>query len=400
MIMKYPALKPACNVRWTLAGFGLALVSLLLIFQLLPDGFNTKSFHISSPKDSEQSTLKNTEGSCKGSATIPNIVHFVHLVKPSPNPTFEFPFRQFIAIYSAWYYLQPETINIYTNVDEHLIEETIKRSTSPWTKAVSKLPKVKVSHQTPPDHTTSGEAIPKLPNQSDFVRTGILREFGGIYLDEDAYVLRDLAPLRRMGFQNVVGYQLNGQICPAVILSTPGNKLMEWYHALQHKAINPNRWALHATDLLSTLAMDFQEPSDQVLVLPHNTFFPYDWRGNDLKPIYQVHDKDLDAPDAVTNKGTQNLTEYSENFHLYGPEAPESWKTDLRSSYVLHGWTSGIETEFNDQERDAMFRKFGGITPDFVLAQSSNFARAVYPAFKHALDNGVLDGIEYNKSQP
>ena len=85
-------------------------------------------------------------------------------------------------------------------MEEHLIEETIKRSTSPWTKAVSKLPKVKFSLQTPPDHTTSGVAIPKLPNQSAFVRTGILREYGGIYLDEDAYVLRDLAPLRRMGF--------------------------------------------------------------------------------------------------------------------------------------------------------------------------------------------------------
>ena len=398
--MNHPALRPACNARWILAALGLALVSLLLIFQVLPDGFNANSFHMPNLKDPKQSAVKDAESFCKESTTIPNIVHFVHLVKPSPNPTFEFPFRQFIAIYSAWHYLQPEIINIYTNVEEHLIEETLKRSTSPWSKAVSKLPSVRFSYQTPPRHTTSGVAISKLPNQSDFVRTGILSEFGGIYLDADAYVLRDLAPLRRMGFQNVVGNQLNGQVCPAVILSTPGNKLMEAYHALQHKAFNPNRWALHATDLLTTLAMDFQKPDGQVLTLPHNTFFPFDWRGNDLKSIYQVHDKDLSAPDAVTNEGIQNLTEYYENFHLYGPEAPETWKADLRSSYVLHGWTSGIEKELNDQEKDAMFRKFGGITPEFILARSSNFARAVYPAFRHALDNGVLGGMDYNKSQP
>ena len=49
---------------------------------------------------------------------------------------------------------------------------------------------------------------------------------------------------------------------------------MELYHALQHRAFNPNRWALHATDLLSTLAMDFQEPDDQVLVLPPQYLLP------------------------------------------------------------------------------------------------------------------------------
>ena len=66
---------------------------------------------------------------------------------------------------------------------------------------------------------------------------------------------------------------------------------------------------------------------------------------------------------------------------------------------MLHGWTSGIKTELNDREREALFGTFGGISPDYVLARSSNFARAVYPALKHALDSGILDGIEYNKSQ-
>lgn len=37
-----------------------------------------------------------------------------------------------------------------------------------------------------------------------------------------------------------------------------------------------------------------------------------------------------------------------------------------------------------------MFGKFGGITLEYVLAQNNNFARAVYPAVKHALDNGII----------
>ncbi|KAL2037419.1 hypothetical protein N7G274_009904 [Stereocaulon virgatum] len=179
----------------------------------------------------------------------------------------------------------------------------------------------------------------------------------------------------------------------------PRYQLMEWYHVHQHKAFDPNRWALHVNGPLSTLAMDFQNPENQVLVLPH-VFFPYDWRVNDLKPIYQVHDKeDFNAPDTITNEGTQNLKAYSKNLRLYGPEVPESWKTDPGASYVLHGWTSGIKMELDDREREALFGTFGGISPDYVLGRSSNSARAVHPALKHALDSDILDGIEYNKSQ-
>ena len=62
---------------------------------------------------------------------IPNIVHFVHLLKFDTSQTFDFPFRQFISIYSAHHHLQPEILYIHTNVPEHQIEERIKSSTSP-----------------------------------------------------------------------------------------------------------------------------------------------------------------------------------------------------------------------------------------------------------------------------
>ncbi len=399
--MQFIACKPAFNTKWTWTwtwtALGLVLLSVLVLFHQIPTkGFAISSTsHISNPGQTTKNTPKDTEISIADRVTIPNIVHFVYLVKPSPNPTFEFAFRQFIAIYSAFHYLHPETIYIHTNVEEHLIEETLKKSTSPWTKAASKLRAVKFDHQTPPEHTNSGLPIDKLPNQSDFVRTGVLGKSGGIYLDIDSYVLRDLEPLRRTGFENVVGRQKNTQICPAVILSAPGNKMMEAYQALQHTVFDPGRWALHATDLLTRLAEDFQMPDHQVLILPHNTFFPFDWVATELKSLYEVHD-DQGVP-AVSNKGSQNLTEYIESFQLYGPE---TWQKDWRSPYVLHGWTSGIKGQLNDQEREAMFGKFGGITPAYVLARNSHFAMAVYPAVKHALDNEVLDGIDYDQNQP
>ena len=67
---------------------------------------------------------------------------------------------------------------------------------------------------------------------------------------------------------------------------------------------------------------------------------------------------------------------------------------------MLHGWNSGLEKHLNDQEVQEMFGEFGGITPQYVLAKNSHFATAVYPTMKHALDNGALDGIDYDQSQP
>ena len=164
---------------------------------------------------------------------------------------------------------------------------------------------------------------------------------------------------------------------------------MKAYHDLQDGAFDPNHWAWHATDLLTTLALEFQIPDRQVLILPHETFIPFGWFPEDLKGIYNVHD-DPGKP-IINNKDSQNMEEFIRNFELH---KPKTWQHDWRSSYVLHGFTSGIQGQLNDAEREEMFGKFGGITLDYVLAQNSNFARAVYPAVKHALDNGYLDHIE------
>lgn len=385
--MKSPALKQALSAKWLSVALGLGLLFLLLLLhQAFPGSFWTKSIPIPKSSDSIQNA---------NSGVIPNIVHFVHLVEQSPDATFEFPFRQFVAIYSAWYYLRPEKLYIHTNLEEPLIMDALEKTESPYTKAVVRLPGVTFRHATPPDHTTSGLAIDKLPNQSDFVRTVVLGEMGGIYLDDDSYTLRDLKPLRNIGFENIIGQQLNGQICPAVIMSKPGNKLMEAYHTLQNSVFNPARWALHATDLLTTLALDFQLPDNQVLILPQDAFFPLNWRGDELTAIYQVHEDPGLSP--ANNKDSQNLEEYVKDFQLYGPK---TWQKDWRASYTLHGWTSGIRGELNDEQRAAMFGKFGDITLEYVLARNSNFALAVYPAVKHALDNGVLDGAKDRSSQP
>jgi len=359
------------------------LLFLLLLHQAILRNFSLVTRHPWETEDSTQD-IKTTD-SVKDTTVIPNIVHFVHLVR-AENPVIEFSFQQFIAVYSAWHYLQPEALYIHTNIEEALIKKTLSNSANAYTQAISKLPGVRINHHSAPNQTESGMEISWLPNQSDFVRTEVLERLGGIYLDDDAYILRDLKPFYRLGFENIVGIQSDGQICPAVVMSTPHNNMMIAYRALQDSAFD-GTWAHHATYLLSALVRAFQFPAYQVLVLSQATFFPLSWDVDALKDIYQVHEGDGDLSPAINDKLTQNVTDFIKNFSF---DHTASWRRDWRLSYVLHGWNTGLQTNFHDESYTQLFGQSEGITLDYVLTGNSNFARAVLPAVKHAVDSGVL----------
>ena len=331
---------------------------------------------------------------------IPNLVHFVYLVENPSEPDISFGIRRFISIYSASYYLRPEAIYIHTNLDQSVIDNIWEAGREdPYVKAISQIPNVKFNRHLAPKTTTTNKTIDKLPNQSDFVRTDVLKKYGGIYLDDDAYVLRDLRPFREMGFEMVTGRQRGGQICPAVILTTPENNFISAYHALQDRIFDGG-WATHAVDLLTALVFDFAETDHRSLIVSEETFFPGSWMKGDLQMIYQQHDesdKDYDHEKAIVNPPTSNLTDFIENFKLDhklagggGAEREHTWKHDWSLSYVLHGWTSGIKGALNEQEKKDLFGKHEKQNLAYVLSRRSNFARAVYPAVRHALDTGIL----------
>lgn len=169
---------------------------------------------------------------------------------------------------------------------------------------------------------------------------------------------------------------------------------MSAYHALQD-LIFDGEWQTHATTLLTALVRDFQEPDGQVLVLDKESFFPLSWMYEDLVALYGVNEHSVSDFEGVDNirPMTGNLTDYVEGFHLEQPTV--TWKRDWRMSYVLHGWTTSLMRNWERlQEEEGVFGEFGeGITLDYVLAGRSNFALAVAPAVRHAVDTGVLDHV-------
>ena len=144
----------------------------------------------------------------------------------------------------------PETDNIYirTNVEEHFLKRHSENAPvlGPRQPLGCLESYLVIKHSA---HTKLGVPIDKLPNQS---KRAFWEDSVAYIWTHDSYALRDLGPIRRTGFGNNVGQQANTQICPTEILSAPGNRMIKAYHLLQHTAFNPDRWALHPTNLLTT----------------------------------------------------------------------------------------------------------------------------------------------------
>ena len=384
---------PTTRAKCTLIASVFALFSLItLVHNISPGIFTFRRLQIPRGKDRDTDGLETTEIINQDHPIIPNIVHFVLLIDPSQLTGFDVPFRHFVAIFSAYHYLRPDNIYIHTNAEQHLIDQAVVSNTNPYIQAISKIPNVIFYLQSLPNQTTSGQAIDELPHQSDFIRTKVLSELGGVYLDDDAYVLRDLAPLRISGFDNIVGKQLDDQICNAVIVSSAENELIKAYRTLQDEVFDGS-WERHSTELLTALVMEFQTLGHQVLVLPQDSFFPSAWWQEDLQMIYGVHENE--GPQPANDRNLRNLSDFIHNFELGGPK---TWHRDWRSSYVLHGWTSGIERNMDEEARHELFGSFGGITPAYILARDSNFARAVFPVVQHAIDRGMLNDVSYDQA--
>jgi hypothetical protein len=348
-------------------------VSLVFSFLIVRAIFHTaKTGHPSA-------TLKGNTGRA---TEIPNIVHYVHIIPldtDGESPSIEFQFRHFISFYSAYFYLKPETIYIHTNVGPHIIQQA-RESSNPWTYAIANLPVVEFHYEEAPTHNTAGLLLEDFEHRADFIRTRVMKAYGGVYIDEDIYILKDLRVLRHAGFHNVVGMQLNEVLCNAMFLATPESDLITAWNALQDDTFDGG-WTTHGNELLTRLVTLFAARDYQVLIMEQAAFFPSNWGPRGLDLIYGIQEPNWHEEE-LRNEITHplNLTSLTESFKLH-----PVWRGELplSESYALHGWNHAIGNV-------TRFGEFGGITLEYVLARSSNFARAVYPAVKHALDQGVI----------
>ncbi|OBT45259.1 hypothetical protein VE00_03621 [Pseudogymnoascus sp. WSF 3629] len=313
---------------------------------------------------------------------IPNRVHFVHIMPDGPDSDIKFKFKHFVAIYSASFYFGPDLIYIHTDASYASIERAqsgpIDKAPSKWAHKILNLPAVVVRRVNAPDVATgTGVAISLLEHKSDFVRAQAVYEHGGIYLDWDAHALRDVKPLREAGFANVVGRQKGGQVNSGVWMSRPRTLLMKLWVEQQHEVYS-GAWTTHSNDLLTTLsekngdsslltmiAERLMPENKEVLILERVAFAPMGWQLSEASRLFMPHlDDDIGQMERDAKK--------------------PDWEIDYSTSYILHAFKPDKSEHIENFDRD------NGISVKYVLARQSNFALAVYPAVKHAIDDGVI----------
>ncbi|KFY50746.1 hypothetical protein V496_09195 [Pseudogymnoascus sp. VKM F-4515 (FW-2607)] len=312
------------------------------------------------------------------SDTIPNIVHYVWLLNGREH--FSLDFKTFISVYSASVYFQPDTIYIHTDATPAQWDYA-KTQGDDYTRWTLSIPSVTHNRVSTLNHTLSCRRILKIEHKSDFVRTQQLHRYGGVYMDTDVIPLRDVKVLRESGFANVMGIEMRGRINNGLMVGRPGSALLSIFMSEQHRVFD-NRWTTHSVELLSTLAYRLQAVPAEVLILGIQAFTPSGWKKSDIEALFTPHTETEEV-----SRGDGSLLEIPTSFQDAADywngsewEGRAEWEVDYSGSYAIHAFDGKPEGYWPKR-----------VDLEYVMARQSNYARAVYPAVKHAVDAGIIN---------
>ena len=147
---------------------------------------------------------------------VPNIVHYVRFYKKS------WTFVEYICMRSAYINQRPDYIFIHTDVDE------FKGKYWKWVLREPDFRSRIVRIPTPvPDNIFGQKFLPEwqLYHGSDVTRILVLLKYGGIYLDNDVYVVNNLNKYRK--FEMTLGWFENGALGTMVLIANKNARFLK-----------------------------------------------------------------------------------------------------------------------------------------------------------------------------
>ena len=307
---------------------------------------------------------------------IPNTVHFI-MMKRDPDAEFNLSFRYFLAAYAAHVNQQPDIMYMHVDFNETMMERAAEKGNK-WTKMFldpTKFPELKINYVKAASHANGMElAFPE--HKSDFVRIDELHKKGGVYIDLDAYTLRDPAPLRESGFRAIVGREIPGKINNGVMMAQPGAELMDLMNTEQYVYYNGG-YVSHSVMLLTDLAERLVRTPWAVLILECLAFAPSGFGNGDVKALYEKHDSKVPL-----NKGL-NTEEEDPYIRWHDKQdKAQDWEKSWGASYYLHAFK---------RHDPKLMPYFDGMSVKYILGRDSNIGIALYDIVKQGVDDGWFD---------
>ena len=231
------------------------------------------------------------------------------------------------------------------------------------------------------------------------MRVDLLHEYGGLYIDFDVYVIRDVKPLRQRGYQNVFGRELYGLINNGAFMAAEGSKIMTTWRG-NMSLYYDGGWTTIGNTLVTRLveevvhgiSADAAEEEDkkvsgghdgsetsegeekEVLIMDVEAFHPVSWEPGHREELHHKHNSTPSSePDTYPPK---------DNSWMYlGKELSrkEEWDRDWDQTYMIHAF-----------EADSEGYEGSVFTVRNILKRQSRLGRALWPALKAAFEEGFI----------
>ncbi|KAG2418496.1 hypothetical protein HFD88_001597 [Aspergillus terreus] len=348
-----------------------ASVSAIIFFCLQPDLSFSSQLLRYSPSTTDNAPV----------AAIPNQVHYVYILK-DPEADFSFQFKHFLSIYSVQYHWNPDAIYLHTNANRSVIERASEGKSGKWNRLIFNTPNFRVNYVEPPIIAGNGIPIDQMEHKSDFVRVSAVCDFGGVYIDFDAHPIRDIKFLRESGFNSVTGRQAGGEIMSGTFMAKKDALLLRMWRKEMHRVYDGG-WTTHSNAALTRLGQRLVRLPGEVLIMEQDAFGPGSWTTPENIKLYGIHNDTESNLKPFTDRYSLPAYEEGISDRWDRPQDFPSWETDYSHTYIVHA--------FNPARNGNPVEGFEHITPEYILARQSNFARALYPVTRDMCEAGLVE---------
>ncbi|KAK9506646.1 hypothetical protein O3M35_008541 [Rhynocoris fuscipes] len=224
----------------------------------------------------------NITGTKDGCYIVPNIVHFIRFNQK------QLSFIDLVCILAAYKHQKPDHIYIHTNV--------LNFKGKYWEYLLTNneiINIIKIKYLDMPTQIF-GQQLSKqflVFHSGDIARLKILMKYGGIYLDNDSYIVRNMNDLRK--YEISIGWRENGNISNQVIITNKNARFLKLWLESYRNAYNSKSWFYNA-GIRPTQEILLKDPSlvhrEKVLLAPYDIIGKmYETKWPEWRHYYTVH---------------------------------------------------------------------------------------------------------------